>query len=138
MPSQGPPSDRAPSPDDASGAPDGPAEGATRDLVFVHSRNDDGGFRVLRSREDRIEIGEMRAPREGQPIVGELVKLEPTGEHDQLFACETIMKSPHAPAKAHPGPAQVATDAYRDGWDAIFGLPMENAEREPPDPSTLN
>ncbi len=72
MPSQGPPSDRAPSSDDASGTPDGPGEGAARDLVFVHSRNEDGGYRVVRQREDRIEVGEMRPPREGQPIVGEL------------------------------------------------------------------
>ncbi|HHH27250.1 MAG TPA: hypothetical protein ENK57_02720 [Polyangiaceae bacterium] len=99
-----------------------------KDLVFVGGRTDDGGFRVLRSRENRLEVGEMRAPREGQPLMGELVKLEPSEEHEQLFECETLVESP---VRTKAGPPQVASEAYRSGWERIFGGDGE-------DPSALN
>ena len=71
----------------------------------------------------------MRAPKEGQPLVGELVKLEPTEEHAQLFECETLVP---APVRAAAGPAQVASAAYRSGWDQIFGGSADD------DPKALN
>ena len=57
------------------------------------------------------------------------MKLEPTEEHAQLFECETLVPSP---VRTTPGPAQVASAAYRSGWDQIFGAGDE------PDPSALN
>lgn len=107
----------------------GDAAPKAKDLVFVGGRTDDGGFRVLRSREDRLEVGEMRAPKEGQPLMGELVKLQPTEEHEQLFECETLVE---APIRHRPGPAQVANQAYRSGWEQIFGRGDDS------DPTTLN
>jgi len=112
-------------------SPAGETPGGTskRDLVLVHGRTDDGAFKVLRSRDDRLEIGEMRAPKEGQPLMGELVQLHPTEDHEQLFECETLVD---APVRTGAGPPKVANDAYRSGWEQIFG---GSGEDEPP---TLN
>jgi hypothetical protein len=90
-----------------------------RDLVYVYGRSDDG-MHVVRSRTGRIEMGELRELEEGRPIQGEVVKLTPTKEHERLFDAETLLPA----AEEHregPGPAQVATDAYRSGWDRVFG-----------------
>jgi hypothetical protein len=106
------------------------ADPASRDIVFVHGKSARGGYHVIRQRDQKIEIGEMTTVREGQPILGELVKLQPLKQHERLFACETIAKSP---VRSEPGPAQVASEDYRKGWDAIFG-----ASRSLGDPSQLN
>ena len=41
------------------------------------------GFKVVRMREDSIEVGEIRGAEEGRPIHGEVVKLTPRPEHRQ-------------------------------------------------------
>ncbi|UJR81795.1 hypothetical protein [Sandaracinus amylolyticus] len=92
----------------------------SEDVVLVHSPTDDGrGWRVLRKREDRIEAGAIHPVQEGQPIQGELVSLTHR-EGTPLFDVE----SHYAPKS---GPAQVATPAYRENWDAIFGPRDEEA-----------
>jgi hypothetical protein len=102
------------------------------DVLFVHSPAEGGeGYRVIRKREDAVEIGEIRAVQEGKPLQGDLVKLKPRKEHDRLFDVEVVLSREEigGPARApggraahgHAGPAQVATDAYRDNWEAIFG-----------------
>jgi hypothetical protein len=89
------------------------------DVLFVHSPVEGGeGYRVIRKREDTIEIGEMRAVQEGKPLQGELVKLTPRQEHERLFDVEVMVSRQEL---GHAGPAQVATDAYRANWEAIFG-----------------
>lgn len=114
------------------------------DVVLLHSPTESGdGIRVVRKRNDAIELGELRPMKEGQPIHGEVVKLTQRTEHDMLFNCEVLVPSaprpepPPAPAAAaapakpadpeppralsHKGPPRVSTDAYRGGWEAIFG-----------------
>lgn len=122
------------------------------DVVLLHSPNEAGdGIRVVRKRQDTIELGELRPMREGQPIHGDVVRLTPREESALLFDCEVVVPSParqetlenkpsaapssggssaraseksekKEPAKLpHKGPARVTTDAYRGGWDAIFG-----------------
>lgn len=92
------------------------------DVLFVHSPTPGGdGYRVIRAREDRVEIGEMSDVKEGQPIRGEVVKLKARRESPQMFDVEVVVpRTETAPRGAHAGPPQVATDAYRDHWDAIF------------------
>ena len=109
------------------------------DVVFVHSKADSGeGFRVIRKRADVLEVGEIRPVQEGKPLQGEVVKLSPRKDHEQLFDVEVLVSKEEAlgATRRSTGPAQVATAAYRSNWDAIFG------EREepllPPDPGTLN
>lgn len=108
--------------------------GRKDDVVLLHSPAESGeGVRVIRKREDTIELGELRPMREGQPIHGEVVRLTQREEHSLLFDCEVMVPRP-APKEAapeqkaeapralpHKGPARVTSDAYRGGWDAIFG-----------------
>jgi hypothetical protein len=109
--------------DEPPRGPSGSTPAETQDVVFVHSPVEHGdGFRVIRRREDRIEIGELRPTEEGRPLHGELVKLTPREEHARLFDVEVLLAAPQPAAEPQrTGPAQVATDAYRSNWDAIFG-----------------
>ena len=105
-----------------------------QDVVLLHGPSESGeGIRVLRKRDEAIELGELRPMREGQPIHGDVVRLTPREEHALLFDCEVVVpaqkpKEPSPPAAppepkraAHKGPPRVTTDAYRGGWEAIFG-----------------
>ncbi|MBL8741844.1 MAG: hypothetical protein JNK04_12140 [Myxococcales bacterium] len=108
-----------------SGPPANPEAPSTppRDVVFVRGPSEDGqGVSILRLREDRVETGELRAAKEGQPVHGELVRLEQRPEHERLYDVEVLAEAPKRPAApARKGPAKVASEAYRDGWDQIFG-----------------
>lgn len=95
------------------------------DVVFVHGPAEGGdGYRVIRKRDDAIEIGEMRAAQEGRPLQGELVRLKPRSESERLFDVEVLVSREEL-AGARSGPAQVATESYRANWEAIFGAPEE-------------
>jgi hypothetical protein len=122
------------------------------DVVLIHGvdpRRKE--LHVLRRRRDGVEAGVVRDVEEGRPIQGDLVKLKPWRDFPLVCDVETVLSTgetaaapttatgseatasdAHAPAKAparapHPGPARVATDAYRCGWDRVFG------RRGPPD-----
>lgn len=99
--------------------PQGPKE----DVVFVHGPSEGGeGYRVIRKRDDVLEMGEIRSVQEGKPLHGDLVKLTPRKNHDRLFDVEVVLPREEIPgSRQHAGPAQVATDAYRENWEAIFG-----------------
>ena len=106
-----------------------------QDVVFVHSPAEAGeGMRVIRKRDDIIEVGEIRPVQEGKPLHGELVKLKPRKEHDRLFDVEVLASREELgqpAALGHAGPAQIATDAYRENWDAIFGGSTRGEPRLP-------
>jgi hypothetical protein len=92
---------------------------------------DGGGVHVLRARAEKLETGELRALQEGRPITGEVVTLSPRKDNPRV--CDvTDSYQPPAMANAHKGPATVATDAYRDGWDEVFG------KKPSPVPPTAN
>lgn len=91
------------------------------------------GVAVLRQRADDapIEAGVVRPMRDGEPIVGELVSLEPTPANPRVCSVKVHHDARPAaadPAKSapHKGPARVASDAYRAGWDEIFGKTGED------------
>lgn len=117
-----------------------------KDVVLLHSPTESGdGMRVIRKRDDAIELGELRPMREGQPIHGEVVRLTQREEHAMLFDCEVLVprakeakeetpalqSKTEAPQLAHKGPARVTNDAYRGGWDAIFGPKRSNSGEAP-------
>jgi hypothetical protein len=121
-----------------------PAKG--KDVVLLGPPTaDGGGVHVVRAREQRIETGELRAVREGKPIVGEIVALKPREDNPRVCDVESSYK-PEAggdAATAAPttktetagkGPAQVATDTYRANWEQIFGRGPRPASAK----STLN
>jgi hypothetical protein len=102
-----------------------PPKPPKEDVVFVHGPAEHGdGLRVIRKRDDAIEVGEIRGVQEGRPLQGDLVKLKQRKEHERLFDVEVVVSRDELQPKAalgHAGPARVATEAYRANWDAIFG-----------------
>ena len=118
--------------------------------MLIHGRTKDGaGLGVLRARDERLEIGTMRPLEEGKPIHGEVVKLTPRPEMPLLFDAETqfsapsALSAPEAPtaetdaapqsrelaAAAGVGPPQVASEAYRKNWDAIWKRPASKRDK---------
>ncbi|HEY3236297.1 MAG TPA: hypothetical protein VGJ84_16385 [Polyangiaceae bacterium] len=108
------------------------------DFVIIQGLTSDGdGLKVLRCREQRTETGLMRPLREGRPITGEVVRLKPRPELPLVcdvevdLAEEEIQKLQSAGAEsavaqsggARKGPPQVATNEYRENWDAIWSVP---------------
>jgi hypothetical protein len=106
-----------------------PDTGEAPDVVLLHSPTPDGeGVRVLRAREGRLEAGEVRPVKEGQPLVsGEVVTLTPRAESPALcdvkvqYAAPKREEAAASPALPHKGPALVNSRDYRERWDAIFG-----------------
>lgn len=87
---------------------------------------DGGGVHVLRARDDRVEAGEMRPLKDGVPIAhtAEVVKLSPRADAPNV--CDVEVTLPAAAQAAPPrgkGPARVASQRYREGWDGVFGKP---------------
>jgi hypothetical protein len=97
---------------------------APRDVVLVGPERDGGARPVLRLREGAVELGELRAAQEGKPIHGELVRLSPRDEHPQLFDVEVVVPRPRE-AGARKGPAKVASDDFRSGWERTFSKKRE-------------
>jgi hypothetical protein len=94
------------------------------DVAFIHGRTPDGeGLRIIRRREDRIELGAVMPLKEGVPITGEVVSLTPRPESPLVCDVKTELAAPQAQADTaalRHGPAQVATDRYRENWDRIW------------------
>jgi len=93
------------------------------DVVLLHGRTDDGeGLRALRSRPGRLEAAEIRPTREGEHIGdAELVTLHP---REVPILCDVeVQYDPRSPdpGPVRAGPPRVASDAYRAGWDLVFG-----------------
>ena len=90
---------------------------------------------VIRRRGDQLEAGALQPLREGMPIQGEVVSLRPR-ESFPLLCDVDVLYTPPATATppksaARPvrrkGPAQVATDDYRDNWDSIWSRKKTDA-----------
>jgi hypothetical protein len=108
-----------------------PAETATAaapDVALVHRVTPDGTVHVIRRRGDQVEAGALQPLREGAPIQGEVLALRPRENFpllcdvDVLYTPPTASKPAPPAARATPrkGPAQVATNDYRDNWDSIW------------------
>jgi hypothetical protein len=108
---------------------------ASHDVALLYAPTDDGlGARIVRARNGSLETGEIRPAKEGAPVnAGELVRLRPRSDTPCFCDVEVLYRDPAAqpqPKEAAPepkataslsGPAQVATEQYRDNWDRIFG-----------------
>lgn len=99
-----------------------------KDVALVVGQTEDRkGYQILRKRADNdtVEMGTVRPLEEGKPIEGEVVGLKARKEHPMLFDVKTHF-DPSADAEGptkllSAGPAKVATEKYRSGWDAIWG-----------------
>jgi hypothetical protein len=87
------------------------------DMVFVYAKCDDGkGYEVLRQRGGEVQAGRLRRLEEGKPIHGEIIRLGPREESPALFDVNVQ----HDGRTSIGGPATVATDQYRRGWESIW------------------
>jgi hypothetical protein len=106
---------------------DGAENEKKHDVVLVGPPTEDGeGHSALRSRPGRLEVAELRPAVEGRDLgSGELVRLKSLGppnlyDVDVLYGDQD--RAAKDPAADHFGPPRVASDAYREGWEQIFGL----------------
>jgi hypothetical protein len=122
-------SPKSPSPSPEAPAVKVAAATSTPDVALVHRVAADGTVHVIRRRGDQLEAGALQPLREGVPIQGEVLSLRPR-ENCPLLCDVDVLYTPPAVAKpaAQPaprqarrkGPAQVATNEYRDNWDSIW------------------
>jgi hypothetical protein len=125
------------SPSPANEAPAAPAAAPSSDVALVHRVTPDGTVHVIRRRGDQLEAGALQPLREGAPIQGEVLALRPREDFPLLCDVDVLYSPPAAAAKpaAAPtprpgrrkGPAQVATDEYRDNWDSIWSRKKTDA-----------
>ena len=125
----------------------------SRDVAFLYAPTEDGkGARILRSRDGTLEAGEVRPAKDGQPLHGELVRLEPRPDAPCVCDVQVLHEGPKRESTATPSPApsepvggpapgetagrpaQVATEDYRLNWDRVFG----GAKRRPKRDTSLN
>jgi hypothetical protein len=114
------------------------------DIALVFGKGADG-VHILRRRSEEapIEAGLLRPMREGKPIRGEVVSLTQRQDLPMFYDVKSEFGAPvesdtgipgarmpgarmpgaRMPGARMPGdgPAQVASDAYRRGWDAVWG-----------------
>lgn len=106
-----------------------PSAGKTDVVVLGPPTADGGGVHVLRARDERIETGELRNLEEGRPITGEVLTLAPRQDNPRICDVKDSYAAPEATATAKTkGPAQVATQAYRDNWEEVFARRPRNAD----------
>lgn len=127
--------------------PAAPSKPSTRppgsDVVVLGPPTADGnGVHVIRAREERVETGELRALEEGRPILGEVVTLKPREDNPRICDVQESYGAKTTQA-THKGPAKVSTDAYREGWEEIFGKrartsKLETSDESPPPRRDLN
>jgi hypothetical protein len=101
-----------------------------RDVALIVDRTEDReGFQILRQRgDDPVELGTVRPLIEGKPIDGEVVSLKAHKDVPLLYDVKTEFPAPQAGSSERrrltsQGPAQVASEEYRRGWEAIWGQP---------------
>jgi hypothetical protein len=116
--------------DENPDAPDAPAEKEPSDVVLLGPPTaDGGGVHVLRARKERLEAGELRNLEAGRPITGEVVTLAPRQNNPRVCDVKESYLPPKLPGpQKTKGPAQVATQAYRDNWDEVFSRRTGNAD----------
>ena len=91
------------------------------DVVVITGKRANGdGMGVVRFRGGNVEVGAVQPLEDGKPIVGELVRLHPRPESPRVCDVEVELDARPAEARRSSGPAQVATEAYRANWDAIW------------------
>jgi hypothetical protein len=114
-----------------------PAAASTPDVALVHHVTPDGTVHVIRRRGDQLEAGALSPLKEGAPIQGEVLSLRPRENFPMLCDVDVLYTPPAAkptdkataaaPAPRRKGPAQVATNDYRDNWDSIWARKKSNS-----------
>jgi hypothetical protein len=106
------------------------------DIVMIHGVDRDRNeLHVLRRRRNNIEAAVVRPAREGMPLDGDLVRLKPRESFPMVCDVETLLELPAEARQdrgTRQGPPQVTTEAYRRGWEAVFGrVEPRDADQQP-------
>jgi len=104
--------------------------GANRDVLHLGPELPGGFHPYVRHRPGcTVESGIIKArPDQGNdeamPNCDGIIRLSSTGTPN-TFDVESLYEkaAPPTDVASRSGPAMVSTDAYRDGWDRIFGAP---------------
>ena len=98
--------------------------GPFRDVAAVCGK-DERGLHILRRRSEEgpIEAAIVAPLVEGKPLSGEVITMRQREDLPFLFdvTTEVALAAGEPTATSTSGPAQVANDSYRRGWDAIWG-----------------
>lgn len=95
--------------------------------VAVVCGKDAQGLHILRRRSEDgpIEAAVAQPLAEGRPITGEVISMRRREDVPFLFDVKTELDasevSSDRTSPSTDGPAKVATNSYRKGWDAIWG-----------------
>jgi hypothetical protein len=84
------------------------------DELKVLAANGDDRLIVRHTADHRQVVGVLRPLREGEPITGDILKVEPIDEAHGVYR----VKESISVGRSHSG---VATDDFRRGWDTTFG-----------------
>ena len=90
--------------------------------LIVGPELEDGSRPCIRRMPDHsIRMGHVQALKDGQSLSGDHEILKVTYDpQSEDYAVQTIY-DPHDEASSSKGPAMVNSDAYRTGYDRIFG-----------------
>ena len=88
------------------------------DLVLIVDQQEDGRLRGIRKQGELLSVAEFAPVAEGAPLNGEVLALKPRQEVPGLCDVEVVYRPE---GEGSSGPPKVASDAYRGGWDRIFG-----------------
>jgi hypothetical protein len=107
-----------------------PSAAATdKDVALIHSVTSDGaGLNVIRYRDGTLSAGAIRPLAEGKPIHGEVVRLTPRPQCPLVCDVDVQLPAVAAVESDRRGPAQVANEAYRRNWDAIWRRPASDGD----------
>jgi hypothetical protein len=105
--------------------------------VAIVCGKDAHGLHILRRRSEDgpIEAAVAQPLAEGRPITGEVISMRRREDVPFLFDVKTELDASEASANptspSTDGPAKVATNSYREGWDAIWGSRAARGARGP-------
>jgi hypothetical protein len=100
------------------------------DVVLPQGPTEDGrGVKMIRLRPEGPSTGVFYPVEEGKPLQpgADVLKLSRRRGALPLFDVETVFSAAEAAEPPRAGPPKVVSDAYRDGWDAVFGRRNEEA-----------
>lgn len=97
-----------------------------KDLIRPVGALPDGRVVVSRHRPDHsVQLATMQPPRDGVPIPPGQEFVTTARREDGSY--EVTSSYVHGAAAARSGPAQVATEGYRSGWERTFNAPGGSA-----------
>lgn len=112
------------------------------DLVVIADADPESrDVTVVRPTAEGVVTAVLKPVKSGEPLMGDLVRLEPLPRIPVLARMRTVLRHPDAPALRGPSDDESpaprtflgSTDAYRRGWEAVFGKERDRCTEEDPD-----